>query len=130
VLNYRAGVKAPAGASPEQPDAVTLDEIEHLACLKFQEWLANPSNRRAIPHRFESVGYTIVRNPLAKDGSWVLDGRRQTVYAKAQLTLHDQINAVELLVNAQRKKTADLVRIGKVVKPSRTKKKVREVVYK
>jgi Bifunctional DNA primase/polymerase, N-terminal/Primase C terminal 2 (PriCT-2) len=130
VLNYRAGVKAPAGASPEQPDAVTLDEIEHLACLKFQEWLGNPSNRRAIPHRFESVGYTIVRNPLAKDGSWVLDGRRQTVYAKAQLTLHDQINAVELLVNAQRKKTADLVRIGKVVKPSRTKKKVREVVYK
>ncbi len=77
------------------PEAVTLAElIEASASSEAADWLLDRKNRRAVPHRMERCHYTPVRNPDADDGLWKLQGRRQTVYAKASLSLRDQIAAV------------------------------------
>ena len=38
-----------------------------------------------------------VRNPDADDGLWKLEGKRQAVYAKASMSLREQIAAVRKL---------------------------------
>ena len=59
------------------------------------EWLLERKNRRAIPHRMERCGYAAVRNPNADDGLWKLQGRRQVVYARTDLSLGAQLAAIE-----------------------------------
>jgi hypothetical protein len=76
-----------------RPEAVTLDRIMTKAPVEFRDWLRDRRNRRKIPHRFEECGYVPVREPHAKDGLWVIGGRRQTVYARKELALRDQIAA-------------------------------------
>jgi hypothetical protein len=68
----------------------------------FQEWLRDRRNRRQIPYRFEKCGYTPVRNEAADDGLWVINGKRQVVYAKACLSLRDRFAASQELVDAGR----------------------------
>jgi hypothetical protein len=81
------------------PDAVTLVQlIERSAGTEAAEWLTERKNRRAVPHRMERCGYAPVRNPDADDGLWKLQDRRQVVYAKARLSLRDQIIAVRRLL--------------------------------
>ena len=81
------------------PDAVTLDTILTRAHVvhrdsDFPFWLKDRKNRRQIPHRLEAVGYEPMRNPSAKDQLWAINGRRQTVYAKATLPVRDRHSAV------------------------------------
>ena len=52
----------------------------------LQTTLQDPARRRQWPHRLEQVGYVTVRNPHAKDGLWKVEGRRQVVYARRELT--------------------------------------------
>jgi hypothetical protein len=81
-----------------RPNAVTLGQIETRAVEDFKYWLKDRRNRRKIPHRMDECGYVPVRNPTDKrDGLWVTGGKRQTVYAKRELTLRDQIAAAERL---------------------------------
>jgi hypothetical protein len=81
-----------------RPDAVTLSQIETRAAEDFKYWLKDRRNRRKIPHRMEECSYVPVRNPTDKrDGLWVTGGKRQTVYAKRELSLRDQIAAAEKL---------------------------------
>ena len=72
------------------PDTITLDLMVAQAKLRqesFAEWLLDRRNRRQIPHRLEGAGYEPVRNGAAKDGLWVINGRRQVVYARSESTL-------------------------------------------
>jgi hypothetical protein len=39
------------------------------------------------------------RRTRPKDGQWVIDNKRQTVYAKVELSLRDRIEAARRLVN-------------------------------
>jgi len=76
-----------------RPAAITLDQIISRAQMDypdFAEWLADRRNRRQIPHRLETAGYEPVRNPAAKDGLWVINRRRQVVYASTNLTVRDR----------------------------------------
>ena len=97
-----------AGGSPESadladaldslgnPPVVTLDQVATASMNNpmFMGWLREPRNARAIPHRFEDVGYVPVRNPDSKsDGRWKVAGRRTTIYAKKELTERDRILA-------------------------------------
>jgi hypothetical protein len=41
----------------------------------------------------EAAGYVAARNPDAKDGLWVVDGRRQVVYARRELSIRERIEA-------------------------------------
>ena len=57
-----------------------------------------PRGCRAIPHRLEDAGYVPVRNPDDKrDGQWRIDGKRQSVYARDTLSIHDRIAAVRAM---------------------------------
>jgi hypothetical protein len=80
------------------PEAVTLGQIIESAiaiATEAADWLMERKNRRAVPHRMERCGYVPLRNPDAGDGRWKLQDKRQVVYARAKLSLRDQIAAAK-----------------------------------
>ena len=80
------------------PVALTLDLIASRANGTFLEWLRDRKNARRIPHRLEACGYVAVRNDGAKDGLFKIAGRRQVIYAKAELSMRKRIAAAHDLV--------------------------------
>ena len=56
------------------------------------------AKRRSLPHKLERADYVLARNPEAKDGLWVIDGRRAAVYALKTETLHRQLSAAVALM--------------------------------
>jgi hypothetical protein len=83
------------------PNVITLEQLASRAFGSFGEWLRDRKNARSIPHRLESCGYVPVRNDGAKDGLWKVDGRRQVIYAKAELSPRDRIAAANGLIRRQ-----------------------------
>jgi hypothetical protein len=80
------------------PDAITLEQLQAKATGSASEWLLDRRNRRAIPHRLERCGYTSVRNPdSTTDGRWKVQGKNRVIYAKASLSLRDQLTAARSL---------------------------------
>jgi hypothetical protein len=84
----------------QNPDAVTIQQISNEATGEFGIWIAERKNRRAIPHRMEKCGYVKVRNSSVKDGLWVINGSRQVIYAKSELSISDRDIAVGILLKA------------------------------
>jgi hypothetical protein len=94
-----------AGRSPEDAEladaiealgnkaAITLRDLATYASDSFREWLLDRRNRRQIPHRLETAGYTAIRNDAASDGLWKVSGRRQVIYARKELPVRDQLAA-------------------------------------
>jgi hypothetical protein len=72
------------------PPAVTLRLLVRTASPGLRMWLDDRRNRRTIPHRLEAAGYTTVRNGTAADGMFVVDGRRQAIYARLELPVTDR----------------------------------------
>jgi hypothetical protein len=85
----------------QNPDALTLGQLSSKAASMghhdFNDWLMDRRNRRTIPHRLEEVGYEPVRNDTAKDGMFKIQGKRQAVYARRELTPHDRLAAAQRL---------------------------------
>jgi Family of unknown function (DUF5906) len=80
------------------PDAITVKSLANATDDPgFRDWLLNRNNRRIIPHRLEANGYVCVRNDAAKDGCWVINKRRERVYAKSELSIRDQMKAAQTL---------------------------------
>jgi hypothetical protein len=77
-----------------RPDVVAMEDIRRVATGDFLLWLNDRKSRRVVPHRLEKCRYVPVRNEDAVDGLWKIGGRRQAVYARADLALRDQITAV------------------------------------
>jgi hypothetical protein len=75
------------------PAVVTLDELRAGATEDFKAWLCDRRSSRAIPHRLEDCGYEAVRNPDAKDGLWRINGRRQVIYARKELSAQEKQRA-------------------------------------
>jgi hypothetical protein len=75
------------------PNAVTVSRIMTEATGGFQAWIMDRKNRRAIPHRMEQCGYTPVRNAAAADGLWRINGTRQAVYARTELSIRERLAA-------------------------------------
>jgi hypothetical protein len=95
-----------ANRAPEEPElADALDRIGRPSVITLSDlddgemdselslWLTDRGSRRVIPYRLEKVGYVPVRNPDAKDGLWVIAGKRQSIYAKAELAPNEQVVA-------------------------------------
>jgi hypothetical protein len=80
------------------PAALTLAQIAGRATGTFAEWLRDRKNFRRIPHRLEDCGYVAVRNDGPKDGLWKIDGKRQVIYAKAELPVRERIAAASDLI--------------------------------
>jgi hypothetical protein len=87
--------------SLERPAVVTLARIIRAArdgtWTALADWMEDRANRRNTARRLEECGYGRVRNPDAGDGLWVIRNQRQTVYARQELPLRDQIKAAKNL---------------------------------
>ena len=83
------------------PDATTVSRVQNQACGDFQAWIMDRRNRRQIPYRFEQCGYAPVRNDAAVSGLWVINNTRQVIYAKAHLSLRDQLAAARKLTSSR-----------------------------
>lgn len=84
------------------PPAVTVGMLCVYAGESFKEWLTDRRNARALPHRLEDAGHVAIRNDAAKDGQWVISGRRQTVYARRDLAIRERLAAATALVRKDR----------------------------
>ena len=82
----------------DNPAAVTLEQVITKAKRKFADWLEDPKNQRAIPHRFEKCGYVSVRKPDRKDNLWRINKKRHVIYVLSDLSYRDQLEAAENLV--------------------------------
>jgi hypothetical protein len=103
------------------PDALTLTQLCERAgregddLEELSNWLNDRTNRKAVPHKLEQVGYVRVPNPDNKQGIWTIktwqsrrnDGgqcdfvqvqQRQPVYGKASLSYADQTKAVRTMI--------------------------------
>ena len=79
-------------------DAFTLIQIRNVTQdASLIAWLDDRKNRRTVPYRLEKCGYVPVRNNAAKDGLWVVNNKRQAIYAKAALSLRDQVKVAGLI---------------------------------
>ena len=88
------------------PDALLLKEVQEKASeigeYGLHNWLKERKSRRIVPHRMESCGYARVRNPNPDDGMWKIDGRRQVVYARRDLTQQERLTAASELATPKR----------------------------
>jgi hypothetical protein len=96
-----------AGQSPEdakladaleeltRPDICSLETVATSKTGAAMEWLHELKSRRAMPHRMERCGYVACRNPGTEDGLWRINGRRQVLYAKEQLSPEERLKAAE-----------------------------------
>ncbi|HEY1864973.1 MAG TPA: hypothetical protein VGG77_15085 [Roseiarcus sp.] len=96
-----------AAQSPEDAElADVLDELKRPVVCSVRmmaasnagmvlEWLLDRKSRRAMPHRMARCGYVVCPNPNADDGLWRIDGRRQTLYAKEELSPDERLNAAK-----------------------------------
>ena len=76
------------------PPIVTIDDIaHHVLDDSFRCFLQDRRSSRQIPHRMETAGYVPIRNTHAKDGLWKLNGKRQVIYARKQLSTREQFQA-------------------------------------
>jgi hypothetical protein len=98
------------------PFATTLSAISEKALGDISEWLSNRKNRRAIPYRLDKCGYVAVRNEAADDGLWKVNGARQVIYAKKDLTIHDRLRAANDLITAAEQRQKEQ-RVGRDSKP-------------
>src|SRR5262249_42215870 len=87
-----------------KPKAITLATLarkaHELKLVDLGTWLRDRRQRRKIPHRLEACGYISVENPTAKDGHFVVAGRRQVIYARRDLSPNERIEAADQLVKA------------------------------
>jgi hypothetical protein len=82
----------------ENADAFTLIQLRNVSSdTSLADWLDDRKNRRTVPYRLEKCGYVPVRNDVAKDGLWVINQKRQAIYAKASLPLRGQHSAARAL---------------------------------
>jgi hypothetical protein len=79
------------------PAAVTLEQVAGVAGSAFADWLRDRKSARQVPHRLETAGYAPVRNDGAKDGYWSVNGRRQAIYARQDMSARDRIAAAREL---------------------------------
>jgi hypothetical protein len=98
------------------PLAVTLADVQEKAKGDFWVWLKDRRNRRQLPHRFEKCSYVPVRNEAAKDGLWVVttvrkddvgdivETARQVIYAKANISLSEQLRVASARANLGKSK--------------------------
>ena len=88
------------------PAAVTLDILlktaEDAMLFPTAEWLRDRKNRRIVPIRLERCGYGSVQNGDAcSDGLFVINNRRQAVYARSDLSLKDRLAAARTLARGR-----------------------------
>jgi hypothetical protein len=83
------------------PDAVTIPMILAKSEYELGQWLRDRRNSRHIHYRMGDCGYVLVRNSTRSDGYWQIGGKRQAIYAKAQLSVREQHVAAAALIKPE-----------------------------
>jgi hypothetical protein len=81
------------GNGEGRPNIYSLLSIAATQRGATLEWLLDWRRRRSIPYRLQRCGYIACRNPDAVNGLWVINGRRQTLYAKVSLRPKERLQA-------------------------------------
>jgi hypothetical protein len=81
-----------------RPDVCSIATIAATTIGAGLEWLLDRKSRRAMSHRMERCEYARCRNPDAKGGLWVINGRRQTLYVRAELDPKMRLLAVRAFI--------------------------------
>ena len=94
----------------ELANSTLLSELELVGTGSgLNVWLRDRKNRRSIPHRFASCGYLPVRNAPRNDGLWIIQGKRQVVYGRRDLTPDERVKAAEQLDAEEARRAAERV---------------------
>jgi hypothetical protein len=91
------GHKRDADGNIEPPDALTLAMV--VAKAPSAEWLTDRKKSRSIPHRLQRCGYVNAPNPdaLRSGGYWIINGKRQAIYARETLSPEQRLAAARAL---------------------------------
>jgi hypothetical protein len=89
--------------NPRRPMVCSILSIATSPRGATLDWLLDRRHRRSIPHRLGRCGYICCRNPGADDGLWRINGRRQTLYVKIDLTPEQRLKAARDYVLQQTK---------------------------
>ena len=89
-----------------RPPVVTIGILIAAAAdadmYEVVEWLKDRKNRRIVPIRLERCGYGFVRNPDSpSDGLFIINDRRQVVYAQSDLALKQRLDAARTLAGGR-----------------------------
>ena len=80
------------------PDILTLNDLRLFASdarmHDVHDWLLDIKHRRQIPANLARHGYVETPNPDAQDGLWRLNGRRQMVYRRGEVSFVDATRAI------------------------------------
>lgn len=80
------------------PPVVTLTQLADTArsrqAFGIADYLTLLKTRRNVQHRLQQQGYVAVRNQDRKDGLWLVDGKRQAVYAARKLSYRTVVEAL------------------------------------
>ena len=76
-------------------DAFTIADIVNVASEVIQGMMRDLKTRRSIPHKLSKCGYVPVRNQGAADGLWAMEGKRQVIYVRKDLSPAEQVAAVQ-----------------------------------
>lgn len=86
--------------SLDAPIALIVDDL--IACcldgsdqslVSLGEWLKDRRNARVVPNRLESLGYVSVRNSQDARGYWKINGKKEKIYVRQDLTVDDRLSA-------------------------------------
>ncbi len=106
-----------ASTAPEDADiADALDDLDRPAVCSIGtlvatprgaslDWMTDLRRRRSIPYRLERSGYVACKNPDAHDGLWRINGRRQSLYVRADLPPAARLQAARVFMLEQTKTT-------------------------
>jgi DNA polymerase I-like protein with 3'-5' exonuclease and polymerase domains len=86
----------------ERPAAVTIEQVLTYPNHELGEWFRDRKNRRVFPKHFRECGYVVVHNPDRDTGLWVINGQRQTVYAREELSPRDRLDAARQLTKEEK----------------------------
>jgi hypothetical protein len=85
------------------PETLTLTRLADTArgrqAFGIANFLTELKTRRNVQHRLQQHGYVAVRNQDRKDGLWLVDGRRQAVYAPRKSSYRTVVEALRSAVS-------------------------------
>lgn len=74
--------------TPPRPKAITVTLVRSTVSGAALEWMDR--QKRAVPHRMAKVGYALVKYSFAADGYWIINGKRQAIYAHELLSSQER----------------------------------------
>jgi hypothetical protein len=100
-----------------QPNVITLQLLKERAVEQnfageVIDWLSERKNVRLIPQRLEKCGYVSLRNPDNKQGLWMINKSRHTVYIRREVFNSDKdaYSAIAVFIKGEEARIGSMAR--------------------